>query len=76
MVIPVQWPMLVYDMLLSTAEELNQKFVRYLHRWLWAPPGMASQALFIKSVKMLLPLSAVVEEYKTMKVRALITLRL
>ncbi len=71
----LQWPMLVYDMPSSTAEELDRKVARYLRKWLGAPPGLASQALFSKSAKMPLPLSSVVEEYKTTKVRALMTLR-
>ena len=69
----LHWPMLIYDMPSSTAEDIDQKVSRHLRRLLGAPPGLTTSALDSKSAKPSLPLSSVLEEYKVMEVRALLT---
>lgn len=71
----ILWPLLVYEVPMTTAESLERKMNRYLRRWLGVPKSFSSVGLYSTGSKMQLPIRSVTEEYKTTKVRAVMTLR-
>jgi len=71
----ILWPLLVYELPLTTVESLERKLNRYLRRWLGVPKSFSSVGLYSTGSKMTLPLRAVTEEFKTAKVRAVMMLR-
>ncbi len=66
---------LVYEVLLSTVEEMERKFNKHLRRWLGIPPSFTSLGFYIRSGQLQLPLSSVVEEFKVAKCRLALTYR-
>merc|ERR1711894_714959 len=71
----ILWPLLVYEVPMTTAESLERKMNRYLRRWLGVPKSFSSVGLYSTGSKLQLPIRSVTEEYKTTKVRAVMTLR-
>ena len=70
MLIPkLLWPLLVYDICISTVEKIESKINKFTRRWLGVPPGLTDVALYCRQAKLKLPLKSVTEEYKTGKVR-------
>ena len=70
MLIPkLLWPLLVYEIPLSTVEKIEAKINRFTRKWLGVPPGLTDVALYGRNTKMRLPLKSVLEEYKCGKVR-------
>ncbi|RXN33882.1 hypothetical protein ROHU_015321 [Labeo rohita] len=65
----LMWLLTVYEVLLSTVEEMERKFNKHLRRWLGIPPSFTSLGLYIRSGQLQLPLSSVVEEFKVAKCR-------
>ena len=71
----LMWLLTVYEVLLSTVEEMERKFNKHLRRWLGIPPSFTSVVLYIRSGQLQLPLSSVVEEFKVAKCRLSLTYR-
>ncbi len=71
----LMWLLTVYEVLLSTVEEMERKFNKHLRRWLGIPPSFTSLGLYIRSGQLQLPLSSVVEEFKVAKCRLSLTYR-
>ena len=71
----LMWPLLVYDVPLTTAEKMEQAASRYLRKWLGVPPSFTNIGLYSRTLKLSLPISSVTEEYKIGKVRAAVTLQ-
>ena len=69
------WPMMLYEVPCSTIEALERVTSRHLRKWLGIPPSFSSVGLYGKSNQLQLPLSSLVEEFKTAKTRLILTLR-
>jgi len=59
----------------STVEALERITSRHPRKWLWVPPSFTSIGLYGKSNNLQLPLSSLVEEFKTANTRLVLTLR-
>ena len=60
---------------LSTVEKMESEISNRLHQWLGVPPSFSNAVLYGKDVKLVLPMSSLVEEYKVTKARAETTLK-
>ncbi|XP_061778568.1 uncharacterized protein LOC133569990 [Nerophis ophidion] len=69
------WPLLVYEVPVSTVESLERKLNTYLRRWLGVPRSFCSIGLYSTGSKLQLPITSVVEEYKVTKTRQAMMLR-
>ena len=69
------WPMMLYDIPSTEVEALERLTSRHLRKWLGIPPSFTSIGLYGKSNKLQLPLSSLVEEFKTAKTRLVLTVR-
>ncbi|XP_052224708.1 uncharacterized protein LOC127840340 [Dreissena polymorpha] len=69
------WPLMLYEVPSTTVEALERITSRHLRKWLGVPPSFTSIGLYGKSNKLQLPLSSLVEEFKTAKARLVLTLR-
>lgn len=69
------WPLLVYDVPLSTVETVEKKVTSHLRRWLGVPSCFSSVNLYSRDCKLQLPLSSTTEEFKVTKARQLLMLR-
>ena len=71
----LSWLLTIYEVPISTVEELERAANSCLRRWLGVPPSMTSMAFYSRSAKLQLPLSSIVEEFKVSKCRLVMTLR-
>lgn len=69
------WPLLVYEVPLSSVEMLERLVSSYLRRWLGVPRNFTSIGLYGKQNKLQLPLKGITEEYKATKVRQVMMLK-
>lgn len=69
------WPLTIYEVPSSTAETLEQTIIRHLRKWFGLPPSFSSTGLYTTSGQLRLPISSLVEVYKTGKACLLMTLR-
>lgn len=69
------WPLLMYEVPVSTVEGLERKLNTYLRRWLGVPRSFCSIGLSSKGSKLQLPMPSVVEEYKATKTHQAMMLR-
>ena len=69
------WPLLIYEIPISTVENLESKITYFLRRWLGVPRSLTSVGLYGRATKLRLPLHSVTEEYQITKVRHAMTLR-
>ncbi|XP_035685395.1 uncharacterized protein LOC118421998 [Branchiostoma floridae] len=69
----ITWPMTMYDMSLTTVEEVERKISRHLRKWLGLP-CFTRLGLYSRTARLQLPFTSVVEEFKVCKTRALMTL--
>ncbi|XP_052256524.1 uncharacterized protein LOC127861838 [Dreissena polymorpha] len=69
------WPLVLYEVPITTVEALERSTSRHLRKWLGVPPSFTSIGLYGKSNKLQLLLSSLVEEFKTAKARLVLTLR-
>ena len=67
--------MMLYEVPSSTIELLERITSRHLRKWLGVPPSFSSVGLYGKSDQLQLPLSSLVEEFKTAKTRLVLTLK-
>lgn len=58
------WPLLVYEVTMSTVETLERKISCYLRRWLGLPRSLTSAALCGRSNMLQLPISNLEEEFR------------
>ncbi|KAI2644044.1 Peptide chain release factor 1 [Labeo rohita] len=61
------WPLLVYEVPVSTVEGLERKINTYLRRWLVVPRSFCSIGLYSTGSKLQLPVTSMLEEYKVTK---------
>ena len=71
----ILWPLLIYEFPITTVENLERMFNKYLRRWLGVPNSFSSIGLYSSSSKLQLPISSVAEEFKVTKVRLVMMLR-
>jgi hypothetical protein len=71
----ILWPLLVYDVTLTTVETMERKVNSFLRRWLGIPKSFSSLGLYSTTTKLQLPIKAITEEYKVTKVRKVVQLR-
>ncbi|XP_052280752.1 uncharacterized protein LOC127878274 [Dreissena polymorpha] len=69
------WPLMLYEVPSTTVEALERITSRHLRKWLGVPPSFTRIGLYGKSNKLQLPLSSLVEEFKTAKARLVLTMR-
>ena len=69
------WPLLVYDVPISTVEAIERALSGYIRRWLGVPRSFSSIGLYSSGSKLQLPLSSVTEEFKVTKARQVMMLR-
>ncbi|KAL4234862.1 hypothetical protein ACF0H5_006504 [Mactra antiquata] len=69
------WPMMLYEVPSLTIESLERITSSHLRKWLGVPPSFSSVGLYEKSNQLQLPLSSLVEEFKTAKTRLVLILR-
>jgi len=70
MLIPkMMWPLLVYEIGLSTVEAIERLISKYIRKWLGLPPGLSTVGLYSRSAKLKLPLRAITEEFQVGKAR-------
>ncbi|XP_061571176.1 uncharacterized protein LOC133424524 [Cololabis saira] len=65
----VLWPLLVYEVPLSTVETLERKISSHLRRWMGFPRSLCSAALYGKTNKLQLPFSSLEEEFRVSRTR-------
>ena len=71
----LSWPMLMYDIPVSTVESIQKTVNRWLQKWLGVPQIFSEINLYSTTCKLQLPLKSVVEEYKVIKAGACMTVR-
>lgn len=71
----ILWPLLVYEVTMSTVEILERKIHSYLRRWLGLPRSLTSAALYSRSTKLLLPFSSLEEEFRVSRTREALVYR-
>uniref|UniRef100_A0A0L8FYU4 Uncharacterized protein n=1 Tax=Octopus bimaculoides TaxID=37653 RepID=A0A0L8FYU4_OCTBM len=72
MLIPkLLWPLLIYDICLSSVETMEAKINKYTRKWLIVPPSLTDVTLYCHQAKLKLPLKSILEDYKAGKARLL-----
>ena len=70
MLIPkLLWPLMIYDICISTVEAMEAKINKFTRKWLGVPPCLTDIALYCRQAKLKLPLKSILEEYKAGKMR-------
>lgn len=69
------WPLMIYEVALSRVEIIEQKCSLHIRKWLGLPRITNSSALYRKSGAFHLPITSIVEIYKTGKVRTVMMLK-
>ncbi|XP_063448172.1 uncharacterized protein LOC134727719 [Mytilus trossulus] len=69
------WPLLVYDVPMTTVEGMERISNSYSRRWLGVPRSFSSVGLYSLGTKLQLPLKSITEEFKVTKVRQHLTLK-
>ncbi|XP_069133240.1 uncharacterized protein [Argopecten irradians] len=71
----LSWPLMLYEISVSTVEGLERRISKHLRRWLGVPQCFSSTGLYSRTSKLQLPLTSLVEEFKTGKARLVMTLK-
>ncbi|XP_051969484.1 LOW QUALITY PROTEIN: uncharacterized protein LOC127634119 [Xyrauchen texanus] len=71
----ILWPLLVYEVPISTVETLERKVSSHLRRWLGLPKSLSSIALYGHRNKLQLPLKSLEEEFKVTRAREVLIYR-
>ncbi|XP_063420791.1 uncharacterized protein LOC134706007 [Mytilus trossulus] len=71
----ISWPLMLYEITLSTVEKLERTINRHLRKWLGVPPSFTTVGLYSRTTKLQLPLTSIVEEFKVCKTRLVMTLK-
>ena len=69
------WPLMLYEIATSTVERMERTINKHLRKWLGVPQSFTSVGLYSRTAKLQLPLTSIVEEFKTGKARLIMTLR-
>ncbi|XP_078583875.1 uncharacterized protein LOC144866388 [Branchiostoma floridae x Branchiostoma japonicum] len=70
----LKWPMKMYDIPLSTADQVEGKANSFVRKWLGVPRCLSRTALAGRN-KLTLPITSITEEYKLEKVRTALELK-
>ncbi len=62
----MDWPLLVYEVLISTVESFERKISRFLQRWLGLPQSLSNITVYGHYNKLKLPISSLNEEFMVM----------
>lgn len=65
----ILWPLLVYEVPISTVETLERKVSSCLRRWLGLPRSLSNIALYGNTTMLRLPLKSLEEEFKVTRAR-------
>lgn len=65
----ILWPLLVYEVPISTVETLERKVSSCLRRWLGLPRSLSNIALYGNTTMLQLPLKSLEEEFKVTRAR-------
>ena len=71
----VQWTFLLYDISITTVKNMERQCRKFPRKWLGVPTSFCAVKLYSTSAKLRLPVSSIIEEFKTDKVRAIVTLQ-
>ncbi len=71
----ILWPLLVYEVPISTVDTLERKVSSHLRKWLGLPKSLSSIALYGHRNKLQLPLKSLEEEFKVMRAREVLQYR-
>ena len=71
----IMWPLLVYEIPITTIVSMEAYINRYLRKWLGLPRSFSSVGFYSSTCRLQLPLTSLVEEYKVCKVRKFLTIR-
>ncbi len=71
----ILWPLLVYEVPISTVETLERKVSSHLRKWLGLPKSLSSIALYGHRNKLQLPLKSLEEEFKVTRAREVLQYR-
>ncbi|XP_056127556.1 uncharacterized protein LOC130105540 [Rhinichthys klamathensis goyatoka] len=69
------WPLLIYEVPITTVEGFERKVSRFLRRWLGLPRSLSSVAFFGHNTKLQLPFSSLAEEFKVTRAREVLLYR-
>ena len=69
------WPLTMYEVALSRVEKIEMKCNVYIRKWLGLPRMLNTQSLYRRSGALQLPITSIVEVYKSGKVRTVMMLR-
>ena len=69
------WPLLVYDVPMTTVECFERKVSCFLRKWLGLPRSLSSIALYGKNNKLKLPFSSLTEEFMVTRAREVLLYR-
>ena len=67
----IAWPLAMYEVALTHVERFERKISGFIRKWLGLPPGVSNIAFYGQANKLLLPLTALTEDFKVEKVRKL-----
>ncbi|XP_056097411.1 uncharacterized protein LOC130076370 [Rhinichthys klamathensis goyatoka] len=71
----ILWPLLVYEVPISTVESFEMRISRFLRRWLGLPRSLSSIALYGQNNKLKLPMSSLSEEFMVTRSREVLQYR-
>lgn len=65
----ILWPLLVYEVPMTTVEALERMVSQFLGRWLGLPRSLSNITLYSHSTKLQLPISSLSEEFRVTRSR-------
>ncbi|XP_067280778.1 uncharacterized protein [Pseudorasbora parva] len=71
----ILWPLLIYEVPISTIEGFERRVSRFLRKWLGLPRSLSSIALYGQNNKLKLPISGLSEEFKVGRAREVLQYR-
>ncbi|XP_069134387.1 uncharacterized protein [Argopecten irradians] len=71
----LSWPLMLYEISVSTVDGLERIISKHLRRWLGVPQCFSSTGPYSRTSKLQLPLTSLVEEFKTRKARLVMTFK-
>ena len=69
------WQLMLCEISTSTVEKLERIINKHLRSWFGVPPSFTSIGFYSRSAKLQLPMTSIVEEFKTSKARLVMTLK-
>ena len=65
----LMWPLIVYEVVMSQVEHIQQCICVFIRKWLGISPNLTSVALYGREIKMQLLLKALTEVFKATKAK-------